>query len=239
MPKLLLFALLLTCWTAMAQNNADTLFLTSAISASVKEYKDVIRGQTSLYNGSEYREPRQTNDEENPFFESTDWVFGDVVYDKKFFDHVPLLYDITTDRVITENYYSAQQIALVSEKLSRFTFGNHTFLRETNSTLPKTGFYELLYDGTSKSLARRQKVIRETIVSQKLEVKFDPKNRYYVLKNGKYFPVKSKGSVLKLFEDEKPALRQFIKKARLKFASDPAHNIALVAAQYDQIKAAK
>jgi hypothetical protein len=239
MHKLLLFALLLNSWTVLAQTNTDTAFVKSAISASIKQYKDVIRGQTSLYNGSEYREPRQTDDEENPFFESTDWVFGDVFYEKKFFDHVPLLYDITTDRVITENFYSAQQIALISEKLSRFTFGNHTFLHETNSTLPKQGFYELLYDGPSKSLARRQKVIRETIVSQKLEIKFDSKNRYFILRNGKYFPVKSKGSVLKLFEDEKQSLRQFIKKSKLKFGIDPAHSIALISSQYDELKATK
>jgi hypothetical protein len=239
MHKLLFFALLFNSWTILAQTNTDTSFVQSAINASIKQYKDVIRGQTSLYNGSEYREPRQTDDEENPFFESTDWVFGDVFYDKKFFDHVPLLYDVTTDRVITENYYSAQPIALVSEKLIRFTFGNHSFLRETNSTLPKPGFYELLYDGPSRSLARRQKVIRETIVSQKLEIKFDPKNRYFILKNGKYFPVKSKGSVLKLFEDEKQSLRQFIKKSKLKFGSDPARSIALISSQYDQLKASK
>jgi hypothetical protein len=231
--------LLFNSWTILAQTKTDTLFVQSAISASIRMYKDVIRGQTSLYTGSEYREPRQTDDEENPFFESTDWVFGDVFYDKKFFDHVPLLYDITTDRVITENFYSAQQIALVSEKLSRFTFGNHTFVRETDPTLPKPGFYDLLYDGPSRSLARRQKVIRETIVSQKLEIKFDPKNKYFILRNGKYFAVKSKSSVLKLFEDEKQSLRLFIKKSKLKFGSDPARSISLISSQYDQLKAAK
>jgi hypothetical protein len=235
MHKHLLIALLFFGWGACAQV-ADTGFLKDAISASIAKYNNVIRGQTSLYSGSQYRAPKQTDDLEHPFFESDDWVYGDVVYDKKKYEHVALMYDITSDWLITENYYSAQPIVLTSEKLSRFTLGHHVFVRETDPSLTTIGFYELLYGGPSKVLARQHKLIREVIESQRIEVKFDSKTKFYLFKNGVFFSVKSKSSLLKLFEDQKQSLRQFIKKNKLQFRPDPSGSIAQVAAQYDQLK---
>ena len=238
MTKALVAIFLLSSPVLYAQVTSDTLFLNSSITNSIKLYNQTIKGQTALYNGTEYKEPSQTNDE-HPFFESEDWVFGNVTYEGKYYEHVPLLYDIVTDRLVTENYYNAEEVSLVIEKINKFTFGDHIFIKENHKSLPKSGFYELLYDGVSKAIARRQKVTREAISSQKLEIHFDTRNRFYVFKNNIFFPVKGKNSLLKLFEDEKQTLRQFIKKNNVRFKPDPAKGIAQLAAQYDKLKISK
>lgn len=236
MSKALAICFLLCPFWLNAQRSADTLFQAAAIKNTVKLYTTLIQGQTSLYNGSQYKEPNRSNNDQHPFFDSDDWVFGSVSYDGEQYDNVPLLYDITSDKVVTENYYNADQIALVNEKLTAFTMGQHAFVKLSHKTLPRSGFYQVLYNGTSMVVARKQKVIREKIVSQTIEIEFDPRYRYFLYKNGAYFQVRSKGSVLKVLEDEKPALRQFINKNKIRFKQTPETALRRVAAYYDTLK---
>jgi hypothetical protein len=236
MSKALTLCFLLCASWAQAQPSADTLFQEAAVKNTIKLYARSIQGQTSLYNGSQYREPNRSNNDQHPFFDSDDWVFGTVNYDGEFYDNVPLLYDITADKIVTENYYNADQITLVSGKLTAFTMGKHTFTKLSHTTLPRSGFYQVLYDGASMVVARRQKVIREKIISQTIEIEFDPRYRYFLFKNGAYFQVKSKASVLKVLKDEKAALRQFISKNKIRFKYAPETALRRVAAQYDNLK---
>jgi len=178
-----------------------------------------VHGQTYLYNGSIYRKPEQTGDS-HPFFESDDWAYGTVRYNNQLFLNVPLLYDIMSDKLITENI-NAAEIQLVYEKLSGFTIGRHKFAKIEAKSLPKNGFYEVLHDGPSQVVAWRLKLRRERIISLEIDITFDEKNRYYILKNDTYFPVKSKASLLQVFADEKVALKQFMGKNKLHYRKDP------------------
>lgn len=236
MYKALTFYLLLCASLALAQPAADTLFVRDAVKNTIGFYTTSIQGQTSLYNGSQYREPNRSDNDQHPFFENDDWVTGTVTYDGQYYEDVPLLYDITSDKVVTENYYNADQIVLVWEKLDAFTIGADAFEKLSHKTLPRAGFYHVLYNGETKVVARRQKVIREKITGQSIEIEFDPRYRYFIFKNGAYFTVKSKASMLKVLEDEKPALRQFINKNKLRFKFMREEALRRVAAYYDTLK---
>jgi hypothetical protein len=218
----------------------DTTFVEAAVKNVTRLYTHSIKGQTILYNGSEYREPEQT-DEEHPFFESNDWVYGSVTYFGEKFDNVPLLYDICTQKVVTENYYNAQEVALVYEKLSQFSLSSHTFIKIRNesvkNSLPASGFYELLYNGPSAVIAKRQKILNEKIIPPStIEIYYDERNRYFLFRNGSYFQVRNKGSVLKILEDEKRALRQFISRNKISFGRDPGPALQQIAREYDNLK---
>lgn len=235
MTKILSFIFIVSASCAHAQLSSDTSFLQAAVKNNIKLYKNAMQGQTALYNGSQYKQPRQTG-EPHPFFESEDWVYGKVSYDKQKYDSVPLLYDITSDKVITENYYNGTEMVLVHEKLNQFEISGHNFIKLNHQSLPKNGFYELIYDGPSKVIARQQKIIREKIVSQAIDIDFDPKTRYFIYKNGSYFSVNGKASALKIFGDEKVALKQFINKNKIRFKSSMATALKEIAKQYDTLK---
>jgi hypothetical protein len=234
MGKFYYLLFFLSFFRAHSQHQADTSFVSESINASISNYVRTIHGQTSLYNGSQYRKPDQT-DEQHPFFGSDDWVYGNVQYNNQIFLNVPLLYDITSDKLITENI-NAAEIQLVYEKLSGFTIGTHRFVKIESKSLPRYGFYELLYGGPSQAVALRQKFSREKIISLEIVISFDEKTRYFVLKNNTYFPVKSKTSLLRIFADEKTALKQFLAKNKLRYKKDPATALRMVAAEYDMLK---
>ncbi len=118
-----------------------------------------MHGQTNLYNGSEYREPRRTNNDQHPYFVSEDWLEGSVLYDGDWYEHVPLQYDITRDVVITEMYTKREPDGAGRCQGRRLLIDGHMFrklIRDTLNALPETGFYDIYsMMGKTRVIARQ------------------------------------------------------------------------------------
>src|SRR5687768_6744309 len=101
-PLLIIFFFFFTAAFAQQTPAYDTTFLQEAVLNAVKQYEASLAEQSILYNGSEYAEPSRTENEYHPFFKSDDWLIGSVDYDGEQFTDIPLLYDLTGDKLITE-----------------------------------------------------------------------------------------------------------------------------------------
>jgi len=212
----------------------DTTFLTSAKSNQVKLYTDYISGQKRINNGSEYRDYLSHN-EEHPYFEVDDWAYGSIIYDEELYENVPMFYDLSRDKVISEHSLNGAKLELISEKVKYFTLGSHTFVRleaDEGRTI-ETGFHERLYDGKVKVYVRREKSLQQKVESNNIIFNFDQKDRVYILKDGIYHPVRTKKSVLEVFNDRRQDVRAFINKNGRIRKSDRENAIARVAAFYD------
>ena len=236
---ILIFSLSLLGGVAFPQAHADTTFVASARQKAIGLYDRALRTQSRLYNGSRYVSP-QYNTDLHPWFSSDDWVTGSVFYDGKYFEDVPLMYDLYNQVLVTEHYPSGHPIQLVAEKLQYFAVAGHHFERISNesvgNSLPATGFYDVLYSGKTKVIARRQKFLREQIVSTTVERSFEDRTRYYLMRNGVFFPVKSKGSALKLMSDRKQELNKFLKQKKMRFADNRELALATLAEHYDTLE---
>jgi hypothetical protein len=232
--------LLILSASAFSQIDGDTLFYKEALKNSLAVYAKTEFREASLYNGCQYLRPEQSSDDEHPYFKVDDWAIGAVEYDGEIFENVPLLYDLWNDKVITEHYRNASEIELIAEKLSGFTIAEYSFRRIENEAVgnspPQTGYYQILYDGPSRTIAHWKKNVLRTTSETGVVIDFDEKIKYYILKNGRYFPVKGKASALKLFSDEKKPLKQFIISSKLRFDNNPAAAIARVSEFYDTLK---
>ncbi|HMG90876.1 MAG TPA: hypothetical protein VK589_12500 [Chryseolinea sp.] len=213
---------------------ADTMFLTSAKNNQVRLYTDYIVGQTRLNNGSEHRDYLARNDE-HPYFGQDDWQNGSIVYDEESYANVPMFYDLSRDKVITEHSINGSKLELISEKIVQFSLGGHTFhrLKRDQSKIITEGFYDVLYDGKTKVYVRREKALQQKVESNDIIFTFQQKNRIYVFKDGVYHPVKKKGSLLDVFEDRKAEVRAFLNKSGTKYRADRESAIARVAEFYD------
>lgn len=216
----------------------DTTFVKAAARYSIDLYTHALRNHSGLYNGRDYVEPVRTGDP-HPFFLSDDWVEGNVEYDGRKYVNVPLMYDILSDRLVTELHFNGTPIILVNEKLTHFSMADHSFERIVNETvnnsLPKTGFYDVLYSGTTKVIVRHQKMLQEKIESGEINIDFIARNHYFLFKDGSYFPVRSKKSVLKILVDQKKALKQYAK-GRMRIKRDQGASLARLAKFYDTLK---
>ena len=225
---------------SQAQNaRPDTSFITHAIENTKQLYTASTHFESSINNGGDYVEYNQ-RDEEHPYFMNDDWVMGSVLYDNDLYKDVPLMYDLSQQKLIFEHYSSANKISLVNKKINRFNIFGHTFiaLEKSDKLHPSMpgGFYDLLYDGQIKVLVRRQKQLQERIVSEDLEAEFEESNRYYIFKDKNYFPVKKKGSVLIVLADQKSNLKQFIRKSKIRFGVNREDALKRVAQFYDSLK---
>jgi hypothetical protein len=216
--------------------NSDTAFLAKAKMIQVEKYNQFIYGQSRLYNGSEYRDYLSRNDE-HPYFGVDDWVYGEMVYDDELYTNVPMFYDLSRDKVISEHILNGAKLELVSEKIQWFTMDGHTFVRlqQDKDDVLVTGFHERLYNGTTKVFARREKLLQQRVESNDIIVLFEERNRLFIFKNGQYFPVKKKGSVLDVFTDRKQEIKSFINKSKIRFKSSREADIVKVAEYYDSL----
>lgn len=213
----------------------DTAFLATSKAKIVSLYAASIQQQSRLYNGTDYV-MYMSRDEEHPYFSIDDWTFGSITYWGEVYENVPVMFDLSTDQVVTE-HNRGNPIKLIPDKVDAFVISNHTFQRLMNNGTNKIadGFYERLYDGTSKVYAKHQKVYREDITAREVIPRFEENTRYFILKNGVFNQVKKKASVLDTFEDHKQDVKNFMKKNRIRFNDNRAVAIVRIAEYYDTL----
>lgn len=210
----------------------------SGIQHALALYDSATTESQHLYNGQQYFVYDSKSDE-HQFYLSEEWVTGSVIYDGQLFKSIPMLYDIVKDIVAVKYVQSFGNVALQSEKVRSFSLANHTFVRLMTG-MPeggglRTGFYDVLYDGTTKLLSRRVKERLQQITDTRIVIEFPEKDAFYLFKNGEYNLVHSKSSVLFLLEDQKKPLKKYIRQHRLSFRENREAVITELAAYYDQL----
>ncbi|HEX6223861.1 MAG TPA: hypothetical protein VFZ52_05600 [Chryseolinea sp.] len=214
----------------------DTAFLAQSGKKALAIYSTTIAHQSRLYNGSDYV-IYFSREEEHPYFGTDDWVDGSIVYWDELYEDVPILFDLSVDQVIVE-HERGNPIRLVPDKVERFTIMDHTFVRLLRDEKNKIsdGFYDELYHGETTVYAKYFRTYRETLEAPKIIPHFDESVRYYLVKDGNFHVVKSKGSVLDVLADRKSELKNFLRKNRIRFKNDRENAIVRLAEFYDTLK---
>jgi hypothetical protein len=202
----------------------DTAFVSSAQANIKKMYAVVFKEQTQLCNGGDYVDYRPLKDE-HPYFISDDWITGTIQYDNEAYDSVSLLYNIYTDHVIAEQSPPSIMVQLIRDKVQSFSIDGHTFIFFKEGGLP-TGYYDQLCNGKITLYAKRIKEFRETISSSEIERDFSEKSKYYIGKDGHYYSIRNKKSVLNVLGDRKREINQFIRQNHLHFSK--ARELAII-----------
>jgi len=191
-----------------------------------------------LYNGKQYY-MYDSREVEHQFFLTEDWAVGSVFYDGQLFGQVPLLYDIVKDEVVVRYRAGFGNVTLQNPKLRSFTLAGHDFMRVEADTGRveglRTGFYDQLYTGKTKVLARRRKDRLQQLSDTKITILFPIKDQLYLYKNDAYQPVRSKNSVLALLPEYRRLLRKQLRKQNLNFRENREEAIITMATRYDEL----
>jgi hypothetical protein len=220
---------------------ADTSFVSASINNAVNQYAEKFEGEIPLYNGTAYSDYNALVDE-HPYFLSNDWIEGAIRYDNDTYEKIALQFDIRSpEKVVIEHATSGQKVQLINERISFFTLGSHRFIRlekhETDQFKGAAGFYEVLVPGQPVTLfAKHVKTLQKRFSSYLVVAEFETITKYYFRKDGRYYPVKGKKSVMKVLSDEKNELRRQMKKNRTRFSGSREHTLIESAKLYNQIK---
>jgi len=243
-----IFTLFFRLYSAFAQGDAALLSenkvalkgssdVPKEIAYPVSLYKEATIISQNLYNGRLYY-VYDSRQDEHQFFGDRKWQKGVVFYDGQRFDSIPMIYDIVRDELVIK-HFNGDHLLLQSEKVDYFLKDNHTFQRmesgkDINPQM-RTGFYDVLYGGKTKALARRAKQRQEKIVEKRIISLFPEKDFYYIKKGDRYFSVRSKRSVLGLFPDKKKELKKALRDDNIKFKNMRDIAIAKVVVTYDSL----
>ena len=223
---------------ALAQTTGpDSLFAQQAKQQAVRVYERAMDRQEHVYEGNEYIS-HDHRIKVHPYFPVDSLTSGTIAYNGASYRNVKMVYDVVRDELSVQPPEGGYRIRLDRNKISQFSLGKHQFVRITgDSTLGlPTGFYEVLYHGRSNVWAHHVKTVHEDISSGSYKAEYLVKDRFYVQKEGTYYEVKTKRSVLTLFPDQTKALRKFIRANNLKF-KDGLRDAAItrVVNQYDEL----
>lgn len=211
-----------------------------AIQNAIALYHQFVFPETNLYNGREYIDYAYTINEGTPFFAYTDFVTGSVFYNGIQYKDVPVMFDLINEEVIILNPSGTNKISLNTEHVASFSLRDLRFVKLTADSLKGTslrpGFYAVLYDGKNDVYLKQTKKILESVsVSEGVKRTIDEQSEYYIQKNGSFYAVTTKRSLLNILKDKRKDVQQFIKRSRLNIRKEKYLGLPKVLAYYDEI----
>ncbi|WP_192579216.1 hypothetical protein [Dyadobacter aurulentus] len=228
---------LITGCTGISFGQATTASIAAPEAYPVSIYKEATAQSQNLYNGRQYY-VYDARSEEHQFFNDRKWRKGVVRYDEQQFDSIPMIYDIFRDELVVK-HFNGDHLLLQSEKVDFFMLDDHNFVRmesgkDINPQM-RTGFYDILYDGKSRTIVRRAKQRQEKIVDKRVIALYPQKSFFYILKDGKYHASQTKKAVLNLFPEHKKELRKALRDGKLRFRKQKDLAIAKMVSIHDEL----
>jgi hypothetical protein len=243
LPKATLcsFLLLLTLptLTIRAQlSPKDSLINDTAYAVAIHQYHVYTTPESGLYRGPQYVDYDYTVQRGQPFFGPDSFRVGTIRYNGLLYEHVLILYDLVKDQVVISDPYYVYKISLLMDLVDGFTIEDHVFILlkdSLNPSAPRSGFYERLYQGHVTLLKREKKSLQENLVQSTDNVRnfIDSSVSYYLKKAGTWYPIGSKGMLLKALKDRRAEVRKFIRNNNLSWHDDKEQLLLKVVLWYD------
>ncbi len=231
-PILLLFCFTLLPGVLFAQRSS---FPEPHQEKTLSLYTNVIGENSSLYKGKVYVGVKKVI-KGHQFFETSDWIYGSVVYQGNLYKNVPLLYDLLQDELLIRHPNGFLRIQVQKRELNSFTILKKTFVNfltsDTADLMAPSGIVERIYEGDISVFVKRQKRVDERIREMTVEREFEQENNFYLLKDGLFYSVKRKSHVFKVLQDRKKIIRKELRKNGIVFRKNPEYALVKIVEYY-------
>lgn len=242
--RIFFYALIITAVFTSTASPAQTPARDSSIrAAGIKNttlaYQRFISTAAPLYSGPQYVEYYLLITIGHPFFLNTNFNTGSVRFDNILYENVRLKYDILENKIVVKDGSGVFAVTPDYDKIDLFTIENHLFTRlekgNTQTVLPKSGFYEVLYTGNNLVLYKKEtKILMEDLNDRGGPRRYIvPSINYYLKKGNAFFLFNRQKHVLDILKDRKNELRQFIRKNNFDFGTDPDNALTSIVNYYE------
>jgi hypothetical protein len=161
---------------------------------------------------------------------------GAVLYDGTLYNNVPMLFELTTGKVVVKQYSEGVLMSLINEKVGYFNLYNHTFIHivpDSGNTVITDGFYDRVYNGNITAYVKRQKIFYED--PSTYERSFLQDDKFFIYKNSAWYQVSSEGDMLRLFKEKKKDITKYLRQNKIKYKKDPEYAFTKMAGYYDTL----
>ncbi len=226
---------MLTGGRAFAQAADSTNYLAGK-KAIVSLFNNATRDQSLIYYGMRH-DGYDRRIEGGAYFQAAEWKPGTLRYKGFTYENVPIRFDEVKQELVVLYRDDASALVLESKYLSQFTIDGHQFYHlpaDTVDNVIREGFYDRIYHGKINVFVSRKKIYTSTVVPEVRE-EFVEETKYYILKDNTWFSSQNKGAMLKVLSDKKNEIKQYMKKHRMGFKSNPELVLAAVASYYETL----
>ncbi len=187
------------------------------------EYAGAVYGSDDMLINGRIYVPQHTLAEGHPYFETADWVLGNVFVRGHEFEDNKLKYDIELDEFVLyiedkyqrKNYLVLNHHYVDSVRLGKYLFVNTAIYPPIATDL---GYTELVYDEGLVFVVKYKKDFKKQYSESKPYGEYGKQyaDRYIVM-DGNIHKVTSKRAFLNFFENEKREIRRYMKKQKINY----------------------
>ncbi|WP_316784097.1 hypothetical protein [Pedobacter frigiditerrae] len=232
----MLFLNILCVKTVFAQSTQEKDPENLSLENAKRIFITAIKEQSRLFNGPTYY-TYGNGVEGSAIFLDTVFVKGTIFYEGVKYTEVPLMYDLYIDKlvsVVDGNAYS-----LITEKVSEFEVAKHhfryfNFENSASKISLEPGFFEVLYDGKIKVIAKHTEKLGFSTKSD-IPYYFKPKTVYLLEKDNQYYKFSDENSLINLLDKNKKEMKKQLQEASVRFKDDPIKVILLIAKYHDSL----
>ncbi len=177
---------------------------------------------SNLYEGTLSFEKYATTNGEHKFFESLDYLKGDIVYDGETYFNVDMKYDLYEDELILplRSDTKVVMLQLVKERVKEFVIDDHRFIKiedKKSSNEDTDGFFEMIMKTPFFTVLKKYKKVRYSVYKKNMALnKFVGEVNYYVDYKNQLYRVKNKKDIIKIFPQYKNDLSKHSTKSQAK-----------------------
>jgi hypothetical protein len=172
------------------------------------------------------------------FLFSRDYSQGSLTINGNNYTNILINYDIYNDEILTPKK-NGSILQLNKEMVDSFTMSfagkTYRFVNAQADSLPVIkGYVKVLYRGKSALYVKYKKEIAALAVDDKYDLFFRT-YRIYFMKEGKVYLISSKRDLLKILQEDKSRIKDFMKKNRLKVYRIEPESFIPVIRYYDSL----
>lgn len=181
-------------------------------------------GNTAIYNGIEYQKEYKTLNGNDEFYITSNFLYGDLIYDKQPFFKIPMKYDVYKDELIVmlSSQNSRSIIELVKTKIKSFVIQGSRFIGTYKDlTNREYEFFEVLYEKDRIKFFKKHRKEKKVLLDKDFVYnKFYDKIDYYLVYDGKYHEISSKRDIMRVFPNYRKEILSFSKSNRRLYKAD-------------------
>jgi|GEM_PF-2058473 len=233
--RLLLFIFLSQIAQNVCSQVRDSSVYKASLSYAVDYYNTEAAEQLPLFTGVIHR-GHSPDIKGTPYYLGSEWNAGGLTYDKLLYKNVFLKFDTYNNELSIRNF-NGQPVVLSNDKVERFNLGSQSFVYQRSdgsNGLPVSGFYRALFLGKVSAYAYYVSLIDKTLTNN-IEREFFENTRYYILKENKWYQVQGLKSIVKIFNDRKSEMRQYIREHDMEYKASPERVLIELSGFYNSL----
>ncbi len=228
------FFCFLATYHAFPQKQVDI----QEVDDNVKSYLSTVKNYASIYNGKE--EPRyKVKILNHPYLDTEEFRKGVLYFDGRVYSNMMMRLNQDLEELAILSPDKSYSILVPRDRVEHATIDSlfityHKPVSADGKVLPE-GYYVRMYRGECEVWKRKASFLNSKINDLVLEYFFENNTKIYIRKDGIYYPVSTKRSVLKLFASEKKELKRKIKQSGLNYKESPERAIVAITGFYDNL----